>query len=129
MEWTIEYLQEPGVLAVTTSGTLTLESLCMMVAAGMAEAARHRTRRVLVDHSRTAATQATLDIFRAPVGERDIGVAALMWVAVVRPDATVTPDDLVRHDLGAANAGLQRRVFNDRTLALAWLASRPNAGG
>jgi hypothetical protein len=125
MEWTIEYLEEARVVAFTTSGRMTLPSLCALVAAGIAATDLHRTNRVLVDHSHTISTLNTADIYEAPRRESDLGASRDTWVAIVRPAGSVAPDDPMFYENSAANSGLTRRMFGNRASALAWLAACP----
>ena len=123
MSWTIDYLAEPGVVSIKTSGRMNLEQLEQMIREGLAEAERHGATKFLVDHRDMTPDLPTADIYRLPEISLAAGVQRSFQVALVYSPEAARGKDFEFYEVRAHNFGYDHALFTTPQAALQWLGS------
>jgi hypothetical protein len=121
MSWTIDYLQEPAVVRIRTSGRMNLELIKQMISEGVAAAAQRGATKFLLDHRAMTPDLPTADIYRLPEISLAAGVERVFQVAIVYAPESERSKDFEFYEMRAHNFGYDHALFTTPEAALEWL--------
>jgi hypothetical protein len=123
--YSVEYLEEPGVVETVYAGALSTVEFKEAVAATADTAAECLCTRFLSDCRELEAGEEspTLDIWALAEFLAQLPPGTLEREALLLPAAAAAGEDIRFYETACRNRGLDVRVFSERDEALAWLAS------
>lgn len=121
MKWTIDFLEEEGIVIVKTSGVLTWEENKKMSEDILRLAREYGTNQILTDHRDTDISLSILQIDDLPKMFREIGVSDEDRIATLYNPSHKDVFEFF-HSV-AYLASLNFRLFTDENEAIQWLKS------
>jgi hypothetical protein len=122
MSWTIDYLPEPGVVSIRTTGSMNLDQLRHLMRESIAEGARHGATKFLVDHRDMTPDLQTADIYHLPEISLTEGVERSFQVAIVYSPEAARSKDFEFYEVRAQNFGYDHTLFTTPQAAMEWLS-------
>ena len=122
MAFTLEFLEDQGIVSVRTSGTMSFDEFVRLARDAFAFGSRHGGERYLVDHSDMTPDVNTFDIHDLPKIHEQLGLSGDVKVAVVYPENSPGKEDFDFYQMRAWSIGLNNlRHFNSMQQAMNWL--------
>jgi hypothetical protein len=122
MNWTIEFVREPGIVVVTTSGIMRIEALREMSVAGLAAGRAFGAQKFLIDHRLTTPELGTLDIHELPDMYAAMGIGPDFRIATLLAENAAGHDAFEFFQLLMRNRGAHYfQQFTDLDDAMRWL--------
>ena len=124
MAFTLEFLEEQGIVSIRTSGTMSFEDFIVLARNAFAFGSKCEVERYLVDHSDMTPDINTFDIHDLPKIHEQLGLSGKVKVAVVYPEHSVGKEDFDFYQVRAFSIGLNNlRHFTHMQQAISWLLS------
>ena len=125
MPYSVEYLEEPGVVETVYAGALSTAEFNEAVVATADTAAGRLCTRFLSDcrELEVGEHSPTLDIWALAEFLAQLPPGTFEREALLLPAAAAAGEDIRFYETACRNRGLDVRVFSARDEALAWLAS------
>ncbi len=121
MKWTINYLEEEGVVFIKTSGVTIWDEQKQMCHEAFHFAQEHNAHKYLADHRGLKEGLSVLQVDNMPRMFREIGLGAEDKIAILYGPAL---EKKFKFFQGVSNfALLNFRLFTDKDKAMAWLKS------
>ena len=131
MGWTVDHLEDPGVIRVVAEGPADRQQLRQLTRDAVAAGHQHRCARFLIDHRRTQLALGTAEIFDMPKRGEDAGFGDDLRIGIlIEPESPSRPD-FEFYAIQCGNLGIHfLRLFFDEATALDWLGrpARPPRG-
>jgi hypothetical protein len=122
MGWTVDHLEDPGVIRVVAEGPADRQQLRQLTRDAVAAGHRHRCARFLIDHRRTQLALGTAEIFDMPKRGEDAGFGVDLRIAMLIDPASPSRPDFEFYAIQCGNLGIHfLRLFFDEATALDWL--------
>jgi hypothetical protein len=123
MEWTIDYLEEDGIVRVKTSGIATWDDSRKLSEEAIECGRRNGSSRFLLDNRNLERTLATLQVDMLPSMLKQAGMTAEDKMSLVYESSSLLKDTHKFFRDVAYLASLQVRLFTETDEAVAWLKS------
>ena len=124
MAFTLEFLEEQGIVSVRTAGAMPFEELITLAHDAFAFGLKHGVERYLVDHSDMTPDIKTFDIYDLPKIYQQLGLSGNVKVAAVYPENSLGKEDFDFYQVRAFSLGINNlRHFTDMQQAMSWLLS------
>jgi hypothetical protein len=127
MSWTISYRKEDGIVFIKTTGIHTPADIRLLVQEALAEAAKHKATRYLVDDREMTPDFRALDIYQLPRIFLDLGAPRESLLAtVISAHSTKKEDYKFYQDVADNFGGVSVKIFEESIdAALLWLQRNP----
>ncbi|MBN1796742.1 MAG: STAS/SEC14 domain-containing protein [Sedimentisphaerales bacterium] len=121
MKWTIDYLEEEGIVLVKTSGRTEWDKQKQMCQEAFVLAQKHNTHKFLADHTDLKEGLSVFQINNMPRMFREIGVGSEDRIAILYNPSLENKFKLFQNV--SKFALLNFRLFDNEEEAIAWLKS------
>ena len=121
MEWETRYIEEDGIIATTTHGIATLESIKMLAANLVYLGKQHGSHKFINDNRNISHRLSTIEIHNLPQTLLDIGHSRLDRVAIVYSANSAEAPNFIFFDARCHNSSMNIRAFTDYDEAYRWL--------
>lgn len=124
MNWSIEFLREPGIVVVTTAGVMRIAPLQEMSVAALAAGRAFGAQKFLIDHRQTTPDLGTLDIHDLPDMYAAMGIDPGFRIAMLLAENAAGHDAFEFFQLLMRNRGAHYfQQFTELDDAMRWLNS------
>jgi len=121
MEWTIDYLEEDGIIFAKISSPVNIERIKQLCEEIELLTRKHNSHKYLVDHRGVEIVISVLDIDNVPGILKEIG-SNFEGKTAVMVDSSAPKSDLFNFLKNVLSlASMQLELFSDEDKALAWL--------
>ena len=128
MGWTVDHIEDPGMVRVTAEGPADLLQLRQLARDAVIMGHRHGCPRFLIDHRRTRLVLGTAEIFDMPKRGEDAGFGADLRIAILIGPDSPSRADFEFYAIQCGNLGIHfLRLFFDEQSALDWVSRHPAA--
>ena len=121
MSYTIDYLEDEGIVLVTNTGELTHELFIKQSREALEIGRTNNCKLFLVDCTLMTTRTQTMQIFDAPKVYETIGGSRSNKVALILPADKDTQADLRFYEAVCVNRGWRVKVFAQKGSAIKWL--------
>jgi hypothetical protein len=125
MGWSVDHLQDPGVVRIVGEGVLDREQLRQLTRDAVTAGHQHRCARFLIDHRLTRLQLGTAEIFDMPRRGEDAGFGSGLRIAIVINEDSASRPDFEFYAIQCGNLGIHfLRLFFSPESALEWLGNQ-----
>lgn len=130
MAWTVEHLQDRGIVRVIAAGPADRADLRALTRDAVVAGHMNRCTRFLIDHRLTTLALGTTEIFDMPRRGEDAGFGSDLRIAILIDADGPTRADFEFYAIQCGNLGIHfLRLFFDAEQAMEWLGRDRAAGG
>ncbi len=124
MNFTLEYLEQQGIVLARTSGTMSLRDLMQFAQTAFDYGKKQGTDLYLVDHSNMVPDIGTFDLYDLPVLLQQAGLVGDIKIAIIYRESSEKKEDFDFYQMRSWSMGIHNiRQFTDQTQAMTWLLS------
>ena len=128
MGWTVDHLEDRGVIRVTAEGPADRQQLRQLTRDAVMAGHAKGCARFLVDHRRTRLVLGAAEIFDMPKRGEDAGFGADLRIAILIGEDSPSRADFEFYAIQCGNLGIHfLRLFFDEASALDWVSRQPSA--
>lgn len=122
MAFTLEYLEDEGIVFAYTFGVMTQQELVRLAREAFTLGDQYGVNRYLVDHLDMTPDIDTTDLFDLPKIHQEMGLDGDVKVAAVYSEHSLKKEDFELYQMRAWSQGIHNlRHFTDMRQAISWL--------